>query len=96
MTDEIATSTTTAKLDVRAMREGLIENEAEKRGIAIGLCLAAAFMVRDEGYPRYARDILEMDALDASRIQELVDRDALDEYDAEPLLAMLAEQGDFY
>jgi hypothetical protein len=97
MADETTTetTTTTATIDVRAMREALIEDAAEKRGIAIGLCLAAAYMVRDERHADAAQDILDMDNIDWDRINQLVDANALDEYDAEPLLAMLSDAEDY-
>jgi hypothetical protein len=76
-----------ATLDVKAMREALIDAAAEKRGIAIGLCLAAAILVRDFDYPTLALEILGADGIDRAMIDAL----DLEPCDSEPLLKIVKE-----
>lgn len=79
-------TTTTATLDLRALEQALMENNAEKRGIEIGMCLAAAIMERDFDNGTYALEILGVAGIDADIIGDL----DLDEYDSAPLLRLLA------
>ncbi len=80
--------TTVATLDLHGLRETLIDSAAEKRGIDIGMCLAAAMLLRDFDRPSLAREILDAAGIDAARVKEL----ELDDYDSEPLLEELASE----
>lgn len=86
MPDTPAT-TTTAPLDVRAMTEAPIDRAAERRNIDIGMCLAAALLLRDFDNPTHAREILHAAGIDAERVRQL----ELDDYDADPLIAELSD-----
>lgn len=72
-------------VQAKGLTEILMANAAEKRGIDIGMCLAAALLIRDFDQPSYALEILEAAGIDAERVGDL----DLDDYDAEPLLAEL-------
>jgi hypothetical protein len=74
-----------AALDLKAMREALIDSAAEKRGIEIGMCLAASIVARDFDRPTIAEEILGAAGIDRERLLDL----ELDDYDAEPLLELL-------
>jgi hypothetical protein len=78
----------TATLDLRAMREALIDRNAEQRGIRIGYAMAAAFLARDEDRPSLARELLETAGTNCDDDVSELD---LDEYDSEPLLAIFKE-----
>lgn len=74
-------------LQAKGLTEIALVNAAERRGIDIGLCLAASLLARDFDNPTYAAEILGSGGIDAERISDL----DLDEYDVEPLLRVLAE-----
>lgn len=78
-------TTVQATLDVRKLMEAAIDAAAEKRGIDIGICLAAAILVRDFDRPSFAVEILEASGIDADRLAAL----DLDDYDTEPLQKVL-------
>lgn len=77
--------TVIANIDVRAFREAVIEDAAEKRGIEIGMARAAAMLAED--YPTLAEQILDAADLDLDRVHQL----PLEEDELTPLLQLLAE-----
>ena len=80
-------TTTQEALGAKGMTEVLLVNAAERRGIDIGLCMAAAVLVRDFDRPSLAEEILGAGGIDRDRLADL----DLDEYDAEPLLKLWKE-----
>lgn len=83
-----ACETKTATLDLRGLREALIDRNAEQRGIRIGYAMSAAWLARDEDRPSMARELLEVAAIGSA--EDLSELD-LDEYDSEPLLTIFKE-----
>lgn len=72
-----------AKIDRAARVAGA--DDAEKRGIEIGMALAAAILVRDFDQPTHAAEILGAAGLDWNAIERL----GLDDYDAAPLATIV-------
>lgn len=61
------------------------DGKAERRGITIGMALAAAILVRDFDQPTLAKEMVSAAGIEADNLASL----SLDEYDHEPLLKIL-------
>ena len=61
------------------------DGKADRRGIMIGMALAAALLVRDFDRPALAIEIAGAAGIDAANLASL----SLDDYDNEPLLKIL-------